>query len=68
MRNIAGVIGVSWMAIVIGYGIWLGVTQAFMDTPGIFFQSGFGDIWILAIAAIPGYALWKWAASPQPWK
>lgn len=60
MRQLLKWFGIAWMALAIAYGVWLGVTGLLFDAPGILFQSGFGDIWILALAALPGYGLYVW--------
>lgn len=60
MRKLALVTGVVWMAALAAFGIWLGFAEAFLHAPGLVFASGWGDVWILGIAGIPGYALWQW--------
>jgi hypothetical protein len=60
LHKAAHIIGVSWMGLVVAYGVWLGFAGLFFDQGGIFFESGFGDIWILAICGVPGYLLMVW--------
>lgn len=60
MRKVAKYIGGAWLAVVIALGVWLGFSGAFLNVPGLVFQDGYGDIWILALVAAPGYFLWKW--------
>jgi hypothetical protein len=62
MHRIAVIAGIAWMGILIAIGAWLGFSQLFLDGSGILFKSGFGDIWILAILALPGYLLWNWGS------
>src|SRR3546814_9153700 len=63
VRKIASVIGIIWMSLMVAIGIWLGITGLFFGAAGLVFESGYGDIWILAILAAPGYFLWKWASA-----
>ena len=60
VHKIATVIGIAWMGLMVAVGLWLGFAGLFLGAPGLIFESGFGDIWILAIFAAPGYFLWKW--------
>jgi len=62
MRKIAWGLGFFWMVALVAVGVWHGFMQLFFGWGGILFQSGFADIWILAIFALPGYLLWKWGS------
>ena len=51
-------IGWIWVGIVILFGLWEGFFGAFFDAPGLWGQPGqYGDIYILALAALPGLGL-----------
>jgi hypothetical protein len=59
MRNIAAALGIAWVAaavIAMFYWGWLESQGA----PGIIFKSGIGDVYVFAVAAIPGYFLYRW--------
>ncbi len=60
MHKAAKIIGIIWIALVVAYGLWLGFSGMFLGQGGIFFESGFGDIWVLAICGMPGYLLILW--------
>ncbi len=52
------VIGWTWVGIVILFGLWEGFLGAFFDAPGLLGQPGqYGDIYILALVALPGLGL-----------
>ena len=55
------VIGYAWcVAVVLGYlAIWLTSEHG----GGIFSQSGFGEVWLIAVACLPGVGLIKFANS-----
>ena len=59
----AKIIGAAWIAAVVTFGVWLGFAGVFMGVGGLIFESGYGDIWILAIVAVPGYFVWKWGTA-----
>ena len=65
MRKAAWGFGIVWMGAMIAIGVWLGFTGLFLGWGGIVFESGYGDIWILAICAAPGYFLWKWGGAVE---
>ena len=65
MRKVAWGIGILWMGAMVAIGVWLGFAGLFLDMAGILFESGYGDIWILAIGALPGYFLWKWGSAAE---
>ena len=60
MRLAAKIIGAAWIAAVVTFGGWLGFAGVFVGVGCLIFESGYGDIWILAIVAVPGYFVWKW--------
>jgi len=62
VRRVAWIVGIAWMGAMVALGAWLGISQLHFGGSGILFESGFADIWILAICALPGYLLWKWGA------
>ena len=55
LREALRVVGIVWIGLVVAAGAWLGFAGLFLNQGGIIFESGFGDIWILAICAAPGY-------------
>lgn len=61
IRWIAAVLGFAWVVANAAFGVFLGVTGALFNAPGIIFQSGYLDLFLLVIVAWPGYALWKWS-------
>ncbi len=65
MRKVAWRIGILWMWVVVAIGLWLGFGGLFLGIGGILFESGFGDMWILAILGMPGYFLWKWGGAAE---
>ncbi len=65
MRKTVRGIGILWMGAMVAIGVWLGFAGLFGGKSGILFESGFGDIWILAIAGLPGYFLWKWGGAAE---
>ncbi len=51
-------IGWAWVGIVILFGLWEGFLGAFFNAPGLLGQPGqYGDIYILALVALPGLVL-----------
>lgn len=60
MQQIARLVGAVWIGGVVCLGMWLGLSGLFWGAPGLVFDSGFADVWVLAILASPGYFLWKW--------
>ncbi len=65
MRKVAWAIGFLWMWAMAAIGLWLGFGGSFLDGGGILFESSYGDIWILAILAVPGFFLWKWGTQER---
>jgi hypothetical protein len=53
------------MALLVAIGVWLGITGLFFGAPGLVLEGGYGDIWILAILAAPGFLLWSGAAQSR---
>ena len=52
------IIGWAWLGIVILFGLWEGFLGAFFDAPGPLGKPGqYGDIYILALVALPGLGL-----------
>lgn len=60
MQKVAWGVGVLWISVVVAFGLWLGFAGLFLGRGGILFESGFGDIWVLAICGLPGYLLLMW--------
>ena len=58
MRLAAKIIGAAWIAAVVTFGGWLGFAGVCMGVVCLILESGCGDIWILAIVAVPGYFFW----------
>jgi hypothetical protein len=56
-RRIAGI---AWMALVAAFGSWLGFREAFLHAPGLIFEEGYGEVYLLAAAFFPGYAPYRW--------
>ena len=54
MRRAAQLVGLTWIGAVVVFGLWLGFRQAFLGAPGLIFESGMGDIYVLAAIAAPG--------------
>ncbi len=52
------IIGWTWVGIVILFGLWEGFLGAFFNASGLLGQPGqYGDIYILALVALPGLVL-----------
>ena len=66
MRTIAQVLGSVWLVVVVAFGIGLGFGGAFFGVSVLNFESGIGDIWILAVAAAPGFFIWNWGTGGTP--
>ena len=66
MRTIAQVVGSVWVIMVVAFGIWLGFGGVFFGVSWLNFEIGIGDIWILAIAAAPGFFIWNWGTGGTP--
>ncbi len=61
-RRIAVAIGIVWMTLVGAAGAWLGFREAFLYVPGLFFEGGYGEMYLIAAAFLPGFMLHRWGS------
>lgn len=62
MRNLAKIVGVGWIAVFVAIGIWLGIREM-LGAPGILFEGGYGEVYVLMLLAAPGYLLYRWGVA-----
>ena len=54
-------LGYAWVVAVILYGFWIGFDIAVLGGEGLLLKSGYGDVYLLALVALPGLGLAKLA-------
>jgi hypothetical protein len=64
MRKFATVLGIVWMALAGALFLWLGVSEAF-GYPGLIFNGGYGEVYLVLAFGLPGYLLYRWGHASQ---
>lgn len=59
-KRIAVPVGIVWMALAAMFGAWLGFREAFLYAPGLFFEGGYGEVYLIGAAFLPGFLLYRW--------
>jgi hypothetical protein len=62
-RRVAVVVGIGWMALIGVLGAWLGFSEGILGAPGLIFEGGYGEIYLLAVLFFPGYLIYRWGHS-----
>ena len=68
MRKIARLIGIAWMAAAFAAVLIVGFIELFFNGgTGLIIPipGGFGEVYVIAALALPGYGLYAWG-SPKP--
>ena len=65
MRNVARIIGLTWMCIIAAVTAWQGIREAFLFAPGLVFKEGYGEVFLAFALAFPGYLLWAWGGKEK---